>query len=142
MTIEAANALLKTIEEPPPYNHFFIITSSERDIPMTITVAVHPCPIFSSFDNSARALFSESKKYRPGKGIAFIASISFGSIGNGLFWLDEENFSLRLKLAEIVSGRKTRFVRLFLPCRNSVAYGQKCRDVPRIPPCLISGTFL
>ncbi len=26
-------ALLKTLEEPPPYNVFFLITSSEREIP-------------------------------------------------------------------------------------------------------------
>lgn len=109
MTTEAANALLKTIEEPPPYNHFFIITSSERDIPATIR---------SRCTRVAFSLLSRAqleKYFRDTRSIdheraSLLASISFGSIGGGLFWLDDENFSLRLKLAGIVSGRTRAFV--------------------------------
>ncbi len=109
MTIEAANALLKTIEEPPPYNHFFIITSSERDIPMTIRSRCTRVPFSLLSTSQLEQYFSREKNIDPETAL-LLSSISFGSIGNGLFWLNDDNFSLRLKLAEIVSGRKKGFV--------------------------------
>ncbi len=109
MTTEAANALLKTIEEPPPYNHFFIITSSERDIPMTIRSRCTRVS-FSLLSTAQLDHYFRSKKDIDPEKASLLSSISFGSIGSGLFWLNQENFSLRLKLAEIVSGRKPGFV--------------------------------
>lgn len=109
MTIEAANALLKTIEEPPPYNHFFIITSSERDIPMTIRSRCTRVPFSLLSAAQLERYFQEREGIDPKKA-SLLSSISFGSIGSGLFWLNEEHFSLRLKLAEIISGRRRGFV--------------------------------
>lgn len=109
MTTEAANALLKTIEEPPPYNHFFIITSSERDIPMTIRSRCMRVP-FSLLSTAQLEHYFRSKKNIDPKKASLLSSISFGSIGSGLFWLNEEHFSLRLKLAAIISGRSDGFV--------------------------------
>lgn len=109
MTVEAANALLKTIEEPPPYNHFFIITSSERDIPMTIRSRCNRVAFSLLSAVELQRYFQGQKSMDPDKAL-LLSSISFGSIGGGLFWLDSHNFSLRLRLAEIVSGRKKGFV--------------------------------
>ena len=109
MTIEAANALLKTIEEPPPYNHFFIITSSERDIPMTIRSRCTRVP-FSVLSPVQLEQYFQGRKSLDPKKVSLVSSISFGSIGGGLFWLDDDNFSLRLKLAEIISGQRKGFV--------------------------------
>lgn len=109
MTTQAANALLKTIEEPPPNNHFFIITSSERDIPMTIRSRCARVPFSVLSTVQLERYFADTKNIDPKKA-SVLSSISFGSIGGGLFWLNDENFSLRLKLAEIVSGKKTGFV--------------------------------
>ena len=110
MTMEAANALLKTLEEPPPYNHFFIITSSEREIPMTIR------------SRCSRIAFSPLAReqletyFMTGGGdqhqAMLLSSISFGSIGCGIFWQDEDNFSLREKLAAAVCGKDKSFVAL------------------------------
>ena len=36
MTHEAANALLKTLEEPPPSNLFVLVSSREQEIPLTV----------------------------------------------------------------------------------------------------------
>ncbi|MBP1749289.1 MAG: polymerase subunit delta [Deltaproteobacteria bacterium] len=109
MTIEAANALLKTIEEPPPHNHFFIITSSERDIPMTIRSRCSRVP-FSLLSTMQLEHYFKNRKNIDQKKASLLSSISFGSIGGGLFWLNDEHFSLRLKLAEIISGRRKGFV--------------------------------
>lgn len=109
MTTEAANALLKTIEEPPPNNHFFIITSSERDIPMTIRSRCTRVPFSLLSTAQLENYFHDAKDIGPERA-SLLSSISFGSIGGGLFWLDDENFSIRLKLARIISGQTTGFV--------------------------------
>ncbi len=110
MTIEAANALLKTIEEPPPHNHFFIITSSERDIPMTIRSRCTRVPFSLLSTVQLEHYFQSQKKYRPGKGIAYRPQYLSEVSAAGSSGLMMNNFSLRLKLAEIISGRRTGFV--------------------------------
>ena len=47
MTVNAANALLKTLEEPPPGSHLVLVTSAPQRLPATVRsrcqrVAVHP----------------------------------------------------------------------------------------------------
>lgn len=109
MTIEAANALLKTLEEPPPYNHFFIITSSEREIPMTIRSRCTRVAFSPLAREQLEAYFTAGGA--AGQNAArLLSSISFGSIGCGIFWQDEDNFLLREKLAMAVCGKKKDFV--------------------------------
>ncbi|MHB8109305.1 MAG: DNA polymerase III subunit delta' [Syntrophorhabdaceae bacterium] len=108
MNTETSNALLKTLEEPPPFNHFFLITSSEREIPMTIRSR---CTRVSFSQLSALQLkqyFIDCAAVQPDHA-TLLSSISFGSIGNGLFWLDGNNFLLRTKLAEAICGRTPGF---------------------------------
>ena len=109
MTMEAANALLKTIEEPPPYNHFFIITASERDIPMTVRSRCTRVP-FSLLSTAQLERYFQGRENIDAQKASLLSAISFGSIGGGLFWLDNDNFSLRLKLAGVISGRTKGFV--------------------------------
>ncbi len=109
MTNEAANALLKTLEEPPPYNHFFVITSSEREIPLTIRSRCARVAFSPLSREQLELYFRDRAGIDPGRA-GLLASISFGSIGSGLFWLDEDNFSLRVRIAEALSGRTKGFV--------------------------------
>lgn len=109
MTNEAANALLKTLEEPPPYNHFFVITSSEREIPLTIRSRCTRVA-FSPLSRDQLELYFRDRAGIDPDRAHLLASISFGSIGSGLFWLDEENFALRVRMAETLSGRMKGFV--------------------------------
>ncbi len=109
MTIEAANALLKTLEEPPPYNHFFIITSSEREIPMTIRSRCNRVAFSPLSGGQLETYFTDLGGVEANQA-RLLSSISFGSIGCGLFWQDESNFSLRGKLARAVCGETKGFV--------------------------------
>ncbi len=109
MTTEAANALLKTLEEPPPYNHFFIITSSEREIPMTIRSRCTRLAFSPLSRVQLQEYFADRAGIDPNRA-QLLSSISFGSIGSGLFWLDDGNFSLRTKLAQALCGQKKGFV--------------------------------
>ena len=109
MTREADNALLKTLEEPPPFNVFFLITSSERDVPLTIRsrcarVAFSPLSREDVEGYFVRVRKMEKEKAR------LIALQSYGSIGWGLFWAEKDNLLLRRRLGELVVGRKKSFV--------------------------------
>ncbi|MBA4417966.1 MAG: DNA polymerase III subunit delta' [Syntrophus sp. (in: bacteria)] len=113
MTREATNALLKTLEEPPPANVFFLITSSERDIPLTVRsrcarVAFSPLPQADVEEYFMKVSRMEKEKAH------LIARISYGSIGGGLFWAEPDNFILRRKLGEIIIGKKRGFLAVTL----------------------------
>jgi DNA polymerase III subunit delta' len=108
MTTEAANALLKTLEEPPPYNTFFLVTSSQRDIPLTILsrcARVTFSPLGKDALGEYFTRFFKGDKERGG----LFSHISYGSIGCGLFWSQEEHFALRRRLGELVTGKERSF---------------------------------
>ena len=109
MRKDASDALLKTLEEPPPYNIFFLVTSSEREVPLTIRsrcarVAFSPLQKGQIEQYFRGILNVDEKKTR------LLPHISYGSIGNGLFWMKENNLLLRHKLAELVTGKSRSFL--------------------------------
>ena len=109
LTREAANALLKTLEEPPPYNHFFLITSAEKEIPPTIRSRCNR--VF--FTPLSREQLKQFFLQRPEIGeeqADLLADISYGSIGCGLFWAENDNFLLRRMIIELITGKKRSFV--------------------------------
>jgi len=109
MRKDAADALLKTLEEPPPYNIFFLITSSEREIPLTIRsrcVRVSFAPLQREhIEEYFRKVLNVDEKKAD-----LISMIACGSIGNGLFWLKEGNLNLRYKLAGLITGKRRSFL--------------------------------
>jgi len=109
MTIEAANAFLKTLEEPPPHNHFFIITSSEREIPMTIRSRCTRVVFAPLSRQQLERYFTDMENLDESRA-RLISSISLGSIGAGLFWQDEGHLRLRRDLARLLCGERKGFV--------------------------------
>jgi DNA polymerase III subunit delta' len=109
MTREAANALLKTLEEPPPLNLFLLVTSSEKDLPLTIRSR---CMRIGFGPVSTRAVKAHLLRtfHLPEKRAELLASLSWGSMGSAFFWMDEDNFSMRRRLAEFLLGKKRGFV--------------------------------
>jgi len=110
LTREAANALLKTLEEPPPYNHFFLITSAEQEVPATIRSRCNR--VF--FAPLSREQLKQFFLQRPGSDeeqADLLADISYGSIGCGLFWSEADNFLLRRMIIELITGQNKGFVR-------------------------------
>jgi len=113
MTNDAANAFLKTLEEPPDYNLFFLITSRENDVPITIRsrcvrVLFNPIPrdLIKSF--FVHTLGVDVKK------ADLISSISQGSIGYGMFWLEDKNLEIRRILGELILGKNKSHVLITL----------------------------
>jgi len=110
MTHEAKNALLKTLEEPPAFNIFFLVTPSERDIPLTIRSRCMKL-IFSPLRRERLKEYFTGALSMDNEKAELLSHISHGSIGSGLFWMTDENLSLRIKIAELVIGKNKSFLR-------------------------------
>lgn len=109
LTREAANALLKTLEEPPPYNHFFLITSAEKEIPPTIRSRCNRV-FFTPLSREQLKQYFLQKTNADEERADLLADISYGSIGCGLFWAEENNFLLRRMIIELITGQNKGFV--------------------------------
>ena len=110
LTREAANALLKTLEEPPPYNHFFLITSAEKEIPPTIRSRCNRV-FFAPLSREQLKQFFLQRPDTDEERAELLADISYGSIGCGLFWADADNFLLRRMIIELITGQNTGFAK-------------------------------
>ena len=110
LTREAANALLKTLEEPPPYNHFFLITSSEKEIPPTIRSRCNRV-FFTPLSREQLKQYFLQRPDTDEERADLLADISYGSIGCGLFWAENDNFLLRRMIIELITGKDKSFVR-------------------------------
>ena len=108
MTREAANALLKTLEEPPPSNLFFIITSREQEIPLTVGSRCMRLR-FGPLPRDTVAAYYEKTLNVPASRAQALAAVSGGSISAGVFWMDEENSRLRQQVASLLLGAKRPF---------------------------------
>ncbi len=105
MTNEAANALLKTLEEPPPSNLFLLVASREREVPLTVRSRCMRLGFGPLSTLTVRAYFERSLKLE-GQKAQTLAAMSNGSIASGLFWLEEEHRQMRQRIAELLTGRK------------------------------------
>jgi DNA polymerase-3 subunit delta' len=109
MTHEATNALLKTLEEPPPFNIFFLITSSERDIPLTIRSRCARTGFTPLSRERLQQYFMNTVKMDEVKA-ELLSHVSQGSIGCGLFWMEKDHLLMRHKLAELIMGKDRSFI--------------------------------
>jgi DNA polymerase-3 subunit gamma/tau len=93
LTTEAFNALLKTLEEPPPYARFILASTELHKIPATI---VSRCQRFSFRSLSlseiaeqlSRVAKQEGIRITPGA-LAMLAAAAEGSLRDGLSLLDQ-----------------------------------------------------
>jgi DNA polymerase III subunit gamma/tau len=93
LTTEAFNALLKTLEEPPPYARFILASTELHKIPATI---VSRCQRFSFRSLSlseiaeqlSRVAKEEGIRITPGA-LAMLAAAAEGSLRDGLSLLDQ-----------------------------------------------------
>lgn len=109
MTKEAMNALLKTLEEPPLFNHFILITSQERDVPLTIRSRCMRL-VFGLIPREELKGYFKGHLRLDDADAEQLAYMSEGSIGNGLFWMEEDNIEMRRRIAEMMTGKKGSFV--------------------------------
>ena len=99
MRREAANSLLKTLEEPPPDNLLILTADQAGDILPTILSRCQLIP-FGPLDHNdmARVLMRETEI--PESRALALAAVAEGSLGRARLLLDENILALRLELVE------------------------------------------
>ncbi len=84
LTEEAANSLLKTLEEPPRDTVFILITPNKSALPATILSRCQPVPFSPLAEETIKEILSES-----GYDVNFPLSLARGSVGKALQLMDK-----------------------------------------------------
>ncbi|MGV8078480.1 MAG: DNA polymerase III subunit delta' [Syntrophales bacterium] len=102
MNEPAANALLKTLEEPSPRNHLILITSRPHRLPSTILSRCQHLP-FNPLQTEAIALFLRGHKEFTPEQVTTLASSAGGSIGRALEMAREDDIRIRDGIMDAVA---------------------------------------
>jgi len=124
MTREAANALLKTLEEPPPSNIFVLISAREQELPLTIRSRCMRIG-FGPLARDTVAAYFRVALGMEGERAGLLADLSNGSMAAGLFWQDDDNFRMRRRIAEVVTGERKGFTQAALVAEGMTAKGSE-----------------
>ena len=110
MTIQAANCLLKTLEEPPPHTILILITSIPYRVPSTIRSRCQR-PMFKPLSETliVELLLDKLENQAPPE-LQLIASLSRGSFGNALQWAENDALFERQTFLEAVSNLNTNSI--------------------------------
>jgi len=109
----AANALLKTLEEPPPFNILILVTTAPHRLPVTVVSRCRTLR-FRPLSPEAVAAFLRDSAGMEATMASFLASVSGGSIGRALR-MDGDAFleSRRFVLEEVLAETRGRLLRIF-----------------------------
>jgi DNA polymerase-3 subunit delta' len=120
MTIQAANCLLKTLEEPPPHTILVLLTSIPYRVPSTIRSRCQRL----MFKPLSETLIEELLKDKLGNQIPpdlkLIASLAGGSFGNALRWAENDALLERQTLLEAVSNLNTNSISSIFECGSQL----------------------
>jgi DNA polymerase-3 subunit delta' len=114
INLPAANALLKTLEEPPGENHFILTATSIKTLLPTI---VSRCQVIHCEGLSVSAIMERIKEERlcTSGSVQFLACFSEGSISRARDLIGQDIFSVRERLLEFLkSERKKALSMLFI----------------------------
>jgi DNA polymerase-3 subunit delta' len=109
MTTEAANTLLKTLEEPPDSTVIILTTSRPNALPSTVVSRCQKIP-FSSLSRSAieEALLADPRLGFDGKSAKAAASLAQGSLGTAVR-ASKKGPSVDLaRVADLMVGKRTK----------------------------------
>lgn len=89
---QGQNALLKTLEEPPPYAYLILTISSEEKLLPTVRSRVVPLRLMPLSASDLRAALAECGRHVDEKQAALLAALSNGAAGKALALLESSWF--------------------------------------------------
>ncbi len=128
MTIGAANALLKTLEEPPAHSLFLLTTSRPAALPATIRSRCQAL----RFTTPARTQVEAAvilKRELPPADARFLAIISEGRIGTALTTDVKEARACQQELLNLVRPESLRSVTSILSSAESLAKADRAQEI-------------
>jgi len=120
INLPAANALLKTLEEPPGGNHLILTATSVRGLLPTI---VSRCQVVHCEGLSVSALMERIKEKRlcPSDSAQFLACFSEGSISKAMDLIEQNIFSVREDLFEFLKSKKGKALLMLLVLSKQIS---------------------
>src|SRR5262245_34339778 len=127
LTIGAANALLKTLEEPPDHSHFLLITSRPASLPATIRSRCQLLRFATPARTDVEAALILKREMRPADA-RFLAMLSEGRLGEALSTDLKSVRAQQQELIELVSPNFLRSVTNVLTAAESLAKADRAAD--------------
>jgi len=124
MRSEAANSLLKTLEEPPANNLLILTAAASRDILATISSRCQVVPFFSLGQEETVEVLLRERPELESETARLLARLSEGSPGQALLFYRSEMVALWRELVRLVSDPETdgsRDVGLLLQAAEKMA---------------------
>jgi len=128
MTIGAANALLKTLEEPPDHSLFLLITSRPAALPATVRSR---CQLLR-FATPARTHVEAAlivKREIPPADARMLAIVSEGRIGEALAGDAKETRAKQQELLDLVRPQSLQSITTILTAAESIAKADRAPDI-------------
>ena len=128
MTIGAANALLKTLEEPPGHSLFLLISSRPAALPATIRSRCQAL----RFTTPARTQVEAAlilKREIPPSDARFLAIISEGRIGEALTADVKDTRARQQELVDLVRPQSLQSIGSILSSAEAIAKADKAQDI-------------
>ncbi len=129
LTVAAQNALLKTIEEPPAYGIFMLLTQNANSfLPTVISRCVRYNLRPLSFYQVSQYL-TETRGLEPAKA-DLLAGFAQGNIGRALGLIEDEEFiAMRNNIINILKNiNKTDLSEIFLYAKDTEIYKDRIQD--------------
>ena len=128
MTIGAANALLKTLEEPPDHSLFLLISSRPAALPATILSRCQALRFSTPSRPQVEAALILQRNIPPAEA-RFLAIVSEGRIGEALT-SDAKDLQARLReFLELVRPQSLRSTTAILSSAEAIAKADRAQDV-------------
>jgi DNA polymerase-3 subunit delta' len=127
LTIGAANALLKTLEEPPDHSLFLVITSRPAALPLTIKSRCQALRFATPARTDVEAALILKREMRPADA-RFLAMLSEGRLGEALGTDLNAVRAQQDEMAELVSPEFLRSVTKLLTAAESLAKADRAAE--------------
>lgn len=101
LTIQSANALLKTLEEPPADTHIFLITANPGGLPLTLRSRCYPIKFNPLSEEKIVELLRKEITDYPDDTLKTVAGISDGSMESALLFLEMDILKERRNFLQI-----------------------------------------
>lgn len=127
LTIGAANALLKTLEEPPDHSLFVLITSRPSALPVTIRSRCQAVRLTPPARTQIEAAVIVRRNLPPADA-RFLAILSEGQLGRALEWDVEEEKARRNELTSLLTPPELTSVGAVLTTAETLAKSERAAE--------------
>ena len=128
MTIGAANALLKTLEEPPDHSLFLLVTSRPAALPATIRSRCQALRFTTPARTQVEAALILQREMPPAEA-RFLAMVSEGRIGEALTSDAKDLRARQHELLELVRPQSLQSTTAILSSAESIAKADRAQDI-------------